>query len=65
MILIINFIRKLVWLVYITLNMALHFTKEEFNNRKEKVLSSMKKQNIDLLEKIFLEFIKKQKFLLN
>ena len=29
--------------------MALHFTKEEFLNRKNKVLKSMKEQNINAL----------------
>ena len=29
--------------------MALHFTKEEFSNRKKNVLKSMKKQNLDAL----------------
>ena len=29
--------------------MALHFSKEEFSNRKNKVLNSMKEQNLDAL----------------
>ncbi len=29
--------------------MALHFTKEEFKNRKSKVLKSMKEQNLNAL----------------
>ena len=29
--------------------MALHFTKEEFSNRKKNVLKSMEKQNLDAL----------------
>ena len=29
--------------------MALHFSKEEFSNRKRNVLKSMKEQNIDVL----------------
>jgi len=29
--------------------MALHFTKEEFKNRKSKVLKSMKEQNLNVL----------------
>ena len=29
--------------------MALHFTKEEFSSRKSKVLSELKKQNLDAL----------------
>ena len=29
--------------------MALHFTKEEFENRKTKVLKSMKEQNLNAL----------------
>ncbi len=29
--------------------MALHFTKEEFSNRKSKVLKSMKEQNLNAL----------------
>ena len=29
--------------------MGLHFTKEEFSNRKSKIIRSMKEQNIDAL----------------
>ena len=29
--------------------MALHFSKEEFSNRKNKILNSMKEQNLDAL----------------
>ena len=29
--------------------MALHFSKEEFSNRKSKVLNSMQEQNLDAL----------------
>ena len=33
--------------------MGLHFSKEEFSQRKSKVLQNMKDQNIEILEKIF------------